>query len=261
MSLRLTVLGSGTIIPSIDRRATALMVEAGGEPYLFDCGPGVLEAMEELGFSFRSLYNIFLTHYHPDHTLGLGRLLAAINNDTISIVRERLAIHGPSGLKDFLESWNNLYSSTLPKRDYLELDEIGSGDVSREGLVRIRAAEAKHGDIPALAYRIDEENTSIVYTGDSEYSETLVELSAGAGVLVAECSFPDERPVPGHMTPSDVGRLASDAGVEQVLLVHMYPEVDGTDPARSVKKRYKGRVTVARDGMVLDLGVDESGQK
>ena len=237
------------------------MIEAEGEPYLFDCGPGVLEAMEELGFNFRSLYKIFLTHFHPDHTLGLGRLLAAINNDPASADRERLIVHGPRGLKDFFERWNTLYSSTRPDRDYLELDEVGPGDVTREGLIRIRAAEAQHGDMPALAYRIEEESTSIVYTGDSEYSESLIEFSSGAGILVAECSFPDERPVPGHMTPADVGRLASEARAEQVLLVHMYPEVDGTDPARSVKKRYKGRVTVARDGMVLDLGVDESGQK
>ncbi|MCK4236119.1 MAG: MBL fold metallo-hydrolase [Candidatus Krumholzibacteria bacterium] len=253
MHLRVTVLGSGTIIPSAERKPTALLIEAGQVAYLFDCGPGILQALEDTGFSFRSLNRVLFTHFHPDHTLGIGRLLAAINNDPASDKRQRLVFYGPCGLSDFIGRWNELYCSTTPGGDCLELVEVGAGEVLRDGDVWIRAVRVEHGDHEALAYRVDRRDASIVYTGDTAFTESLVELAKDTDLLVSECSFPDDRPAEGHLTPSDVGRLASRSRAGRVVLVHLYPVFEGSDPARSVKKHYGGPVIAARDGMTIDL--------
>jgi ribonuclease BN (tRNA processing enzyme) len=253
MSLQVRILGSGTIIPARRRRATSLAVGRGDEWCLFDCAPGSLDALEGTGLSFRDLERVFLTHFHPDHTLGIGRLLAALRVDDSSGGQGGLTLYGPSGLADFIERWHALYPATLPKGAPPALVEVDGGEVYGGGGVTVRAAAADHDGRPALSYRFDADDAGIVYTGDTAYTETLVELARGVELLIAECSFPDDRPMAGHMTPSDVGRLAERCGAARVVLVHLYPVFGVRDPAEAVTRLYGGPVTVAEDGMKIDL--------
>ncbi len=112
---------------------------------------------------------------------------------------------------------------------------------------RLSWAPAAHRP-ESIAYRLDGEGGAFVFTGDTEYSESVVELARGAHTLLLECSFPDDDPVPGHLTPSSVARIASEAGVERVVLTHIYPTADEQDLAAEVGRGYDGEVLVARDG-------------
>ncbi len=253
MTLRLTVLGSGTIVPTQARRATSLLLEGGGEDILLDCGPGALQSIEDAGGSYRDIHRILLTHFHPDHTLDLGRLFSAIRNDTAVTGQKWLVIYGPKGLESFISGWDGLYGSIVPDGDTLNLVPMEPGYEIDIGDMLITAGLAKHGGRPALAWRIDLAGRSIVYTGDTSHSERLAEFASGADLLVSECSFPDESPADGHMTPSVVGEMAASAGVGEVLLVHMYPFFGETDPAAEVRRRFKGKVTTGRDGLVIEL--------
>jgi ribonuclease BN (tRNA processing enzyme) len=253
MAFRVTVLGSGTILPSRERRATSLLVEASEYVLLFECGPGTLDAVEESGFSFRMLGDIFLTHYHPDHSLGIGHLLAALNVDPVSRYEGKLRLYGPRGLIDLVSRWNALYRSTTPMRDFLELNEIDEATLPFGARTTVRAAPARHGDAPALSYRIDHGERSIVYSGDTSYTESLVELARGVDLLISECSFPDSRAVEGHLSPSTVGRLAAAAAVRHVILVHMYPLFDDGNPLTEVRRHYHGPADIAHDGLEFDL--------
>jgi ribonuclease BN (tRNA processing enzyme) len=88
-----------------------------------------------------------------------------------------------------------------------------------------------------------------VYTGDTEYSESVVELARGAHTMLVECSFPDNSPVPGHLTPHGVARMASEAGVGRVVLTHLYPAAEALDLRREVGRGYDGEIVVADDGL------------
>ncbi len=253
MALRLTVLGSGTIVPSQVRRATSLLLEGGGEDILLDCGPGALQSIEETGRSYRDIHRILLTHFHPDHTLDLGRLFSAIKNDTAVTGRHWIVIYGPEGLEDFVSGWGGLYGGIVPGDDMLNLVPMEPGYEIDIGDMLITAGQADHGGRPALAYRIDLSGRSIVYTGDTSYSERLAQFASGADLLVSECSFPDESPAEGHMTPAMVGEMAASAGAGEVLLVHMYPFFGETDPAAEVRRRFKGKVTTGRDGLIIEV--------
>ena len=92
-----------------------------------------------------------------------------------------------------------------------------------------------------------------MYTGDTEYSESVVELARGAHTLLIECSFPDATPVPGHLTPSSAARISSEAGVERVVLTHIYPAADELDLPAEIGSKYDGEVIVAKDGLKFSV--------
>jgi ribonuclease BN (tRNA processing enzyme) len=112
---------------------------------------------------------------------------------------------------------------------------------------RLAWAPAEHRP-ESIAYRLDGAGGSFVYTGDTEYSESVVELARGAHTMLVECSFPDESPVPGHLTPAAVARMASESGVRQIVLTHIYPAADELDLPAEVGRGYDGEVVVAQDG-------------
>jgi ribonuclease BN (tRNA processing enzyme) len=64
-----------------------------------------------------------------------------------------------------------------------------------------------------------------------------------------ECSFPDDSPVPGHLTPSSAARIAAEAGVERVVLTHIYPAVDDAFLIADIQRGYDGEIIVAEDGL------------
>ena len=250
MRLRLRILGSGTIIPRADRRSPAILVEA-GESWLLDCGPDAPQALAECGIRYGALRRIFLTHLHPDHSLGLGRLLAARRNDRDE--RPFPALYGPRGLDDLVAGWGTLYPGARLRGAPPATRELEPGEEIEAGDARIRCAAAEHGDAPALSYRLERGGASIVYTGDTEFTEPVVELAAGADLLVAECSAPDDAPLAGHLTPSSLAALARETGVKRLLATHLYPAMENVDIAGRVGAVWDGRIEVARDGTVVEL--------
>jgi ribonuclease BN (tRNA processing enzyme) len=253
MAIRIVILGTGTVIPSSSRGATSLLIEAHGEKALFDCGPGALEAVERSGRAYRDIKKIFLTHFHPDHTLDMGRLFAAMKNDESYSIGERLEIFGPPGLERFVDGWDSLYGGIVPGNDCITLIE-GSWEVghSGDGPV-VTACEVDHTGHEAYAYRLSYRDSSVAYTGDTGYASSVVELAMGADLLVAECSFPEERAVEGHLTPSSAGRIAQEAGVGRMILVHLYPLVEEAVALDGVRRLYGGPVEVASDGMEIEI--------
>jgi ribonuclease BN (tRNA processing enzyme) len=138
--------------------------------------------------------------------------------------------------------------------DYpLEVSELPHGCASPIDLpdCSISWAPARHRP-ESIAYRIESAGRAFVYTGDTEYSESVVALAREADTLLIECSFPDDNPVPGHLTPSSVARIASEAGVERVVLTHLYPAIDHLDFISFVGGKYGGEVLVAEDGMKFE---------
>ncbi len=253
MPLEVTILGSGVIIPTIRRRATSLLIRSDDFTFLMDCGPSTPEALEENGLAYHSVETVMFTHYHPDHTLGVGHLFSALKNDRRVDENHHLRFYGPPGLIRMVEGWRALYPTSIPAGNRLELNEIGEGLAVDEKGVRISASSARHGDRGALSYRVDSGEGSFVYTGDTGYTEDLVEISGGSDLLISECSFPEEMKMDSHLTPAGVGRLAERAGVNRVILVHMYPEFGDTDPAAEVGKYYRGPVKRGYDGMRVKL--------
>jgi len=252
MAIRITVLGSGTIIPTDKRNPTSILLEIAGEMVLLDCAPCALASLESVGLRFSDVDRVFITHFHPDHTLGLGRLMAALNQLPPAVVRP-IEIYGPEGLEEFIERWHILYPATTPKHGGVKLIELGEEAGLPSLPYSFRCMGVRHGGMRALAYRFEFNGVSVVYTGDTEIFEGLVEFVRGCDLLISECSFPDTHRVDGHMTPEDVSELAAESSVGAVLVVHMYPELDGIDVESIIRRKYRGRIYLGYDSFQITI--------
>jgi ribonuclease BN (tRNA processing enzyme) len=135
---------------------------------------------------------------------------------------------------------------------FLELNELKAGTVDF-GAWRLTARPVPHTDV-SLAYRIEADHGSVVYSGDTDYSEDLIRLAKGADLLILECAFPEGQKVTGHLTPSLAGEIAAQAGVKRLLLTHFSPACVGHDLVSACQKLFPGEILLARDLMRLTVG-------
>jgi ribonuclease BN (tRNA processing enzyme) len=165
-----------------------------------------------------------------------------------------LNVTGPEPFEGFWASimavWGEWMAGGYPVHTK-ELPHVCHAPLELDGC-RLTWAPAAHRP-ESIAYRLDGENGSFVYTGDTEYSESVVDLARGADTLLVECSMPDDAPVPGHLTPSGAARMAREAAVNRVILTHLYPPVDDGRLPAAVEKTFDGEVHVAHDGLRLSV--------
>ena len=93
----------------------------------------------------------------------------------------------------------------------------------------------------------------LVYSGDTDYSEQLVDLARQADLLICESAFPENWKVQGHLTPALAGAIAARAGVRRLMLTHFYPVCDRTDIEAECRRTYDGPLILARDLMRVTL--------
>jgi ribonuclease Z len=116
-NIKITLLGTGTPVPSIERFGPSTLVEAGTEKLLFDVGRGTTQRLWQLAIPLRAITNVFFTHYHSDHTVGLpdlwlsGWLPAAFGQRTTA-----LPVWGPSGIKELTTNLENAYQADIRMR-------------------------------------------------------------------------------------------------------------------------------------------------
>lgn len=252
--MRVTVVGTGTAAPRLERRQSCVVVDAGGEMLVFDLGSGAVRGLVRAGLDPFSADRIFFTHFHPDHTVDVVPLLFAMKYGTDESRTRTLHITGPQPFLDFWRSITDVWGEWMVGDYPTEVSELPHDCPSPLGLpgCRVSWAPAKHRP-ESISYRLDSENGAFVYTGDTEYAESVVELARGAHTLLIECSFPDENPVPGHLTPSGVARIASEANVERVVLTHIYPAAEELDLVAEVSQGYDGEVILAGDGLRFEV--------
>jgi ribonuclease Z len=147
--IRLTFLGTGAAVPSVERNVTALMIEREGEPLLFDCGEGTQRQMMRYAVGF-TVQDVFFTHYHADHTLGLPGLLRTMGlQDRTAPLR----LYGPPGADAQLGALVTLGMER--PRFPVTIHEIRPGEQLDRGEYLIEAGEALHKGA-ALGYALVE---------------------------------------------------------------------------------------------------------
>ena len=252
--MEITVVGSGTAVPRLSRRQSCVVVRSGGETMVFDLGSGAARGMVHAGLDPFAVDRIFFTHFHPDHTVDIVPLLFAIKYGAEEERTRSLTISGPEPFGQFWDSIMAVWGRWM-RGDYAtEVNDLpveGAEPLELPGCT-LRWAPAEHRP-ESIAYRLEGDSGAFVYTGDTEYSEAVVALARGAHTMLIECSFPDDSPVAGHLTPSGVARMASESGVGRVVLTHIYPAADQMDLVTEVGHGYDGEVLLAEDGLELEV--------
>lgn len=245
----LTVVGSGTLVPSRRRSTPALCLEEDGFQATVDGGSGTLRRQAELGIDFRSTDTLFFTHIHPDHTLDLLHFLFA-SNYTPGFTRARPArLVGPPGFGKFVDHLRDgVRGWTDGGEAGFEVVELEDGASLEAGPLGIRAVRLDHM-VTDLGYRFTTPaGRSLAVTGDTGWCDALLDLARGVDLLVAECSTDEAHPAPGHLSAPETGRLAAEAGVGQLVLVHLYPLPDDRVRLEEAGRRFDGPIHLAADG-------------
>lgn len=277
---RLILLGTaGGPTPKVDRSAPASAIVIDGAIYVIDCGNGVARQMVKAGLDLGRIRDVFITHQHSDHNADYGNLLLlAWETD----LHTRVDTYGPPPLKRMTQLFLAMDDYDIRTR---ETDEgrpplaplivpheiTHGGVVMQDANVKVTAALVQHPPVtPAFAYRFDCPDRSIVFSGDTRTSENLIELARGADILVHEvidlqaidAVVKNESQatrlrthlLAAHTPMSQVGQIATKAGVKTLVLNHFVP---GAPPIPdqvwydAVKPHFKGKLIVGRDLMEL----------
>jgi ribonuclease BN (tRNA processing enzyme) len=254
--LKVTILGSGTGVPSLARSSCSILIEIKGELLLFDIGPGTMGRALESGVTLDRISYLFISHLHPDHTGELVSLLFAGKYPGMEKRKIPLTIIGAKGMKTFYEGLRRVYGKwvemgedalVIREMNNRKADDLGFGpfDVTTMPMDHIESS---------IGFRVTvSDGTSLVYTGDTDYCDNVVELSRSTDLLVCEAALPDDMKVDGHLTPSLAGRIATEAKVRALLLTHFYPECEGIDIEAQCRRTYRGDLILAEDLMQIEL--------
>lgn len=241
------ILGSGTGEPSLKRSSTSILIKTDNLKILLDIGPGTLKSFSKLAIDYYDIDYLFLSHFHPDHVLELPYLLFLYKNKNPKR-RKSLNIIGPKGLKKFYKGLIYTFKDYIKGNYPLRLTEISSNRLKFKSF-NVRSLPLLHTE-NSIGIRFEFSNGRVaVYTGDTDYCKNLIKLSRDANLLFIECSFPDTLKTSGHMSPSLIAKVASEANVNRVVLIHMYPICEKFDIIKQVKKAFDNEVLMGLDLM------------
>lgn len=246
MSLAVTLLGTGSPMPSPDRAGPATLISAGDGPdaehYLVDAGRGVLMRLAALGLGAPNLAAVLITHLHSDHITDLNDVITT--RWVMTFTETPLTIVGPVGTQKVVD---HLLASLEPDIEYRlahheDLDhrppvtviEVTEGVVALPGDVSITCAQTDHKPVePSIGYRFEYDGAAVVTAGDTVPCAGLDALCSGADALVHTvirkdiiANVPMQRmqdTLDYHSSPEEAGGTAQRAGLDTLILTHYVP--------------------------------------
>ncbi len=212
-----------------------------------DLGPGAFTAFSGES-SIDQVDALMISHGHLDHC---SDLLAWYHAGRYGVVRRPpIVAYAPEGVFDRVQAF--VRHSDEEMAMVFDHHLVGPGDLTGVGDMSLRFAEATH-PVPTVATRATVRGTSIVYTGDTGWSDDVVELARGADAMLCDATTLEDFMPDVHCTPEVAGRMAARAGVERLLLTHLREDV-ATDRAIDQASRvFPGPISVVRAGDLIEF--------
>jgi ribonuclease Z len=260
----------------VDRYGPSILIEAGSEKLLFDCGREASLRLTQAGVSLGVITKIFLTHLHSDHVIGLPDLFLT---PWASEAARQVPIHvwGPPGTRDMMDHLQKAFAFDIHVRRDLDerysaegikavSHEIREGVVFEEEGVKVTAFLVDDAVVkPAFGYRVDYAGHSVVLSGDTRRSENLIRAAAGTNLLIhevvdaeAELANPGNRTrqqmeniIGHHTTIADVTDVLN--RVKPKLAVYSHITGEGAVLVQKTRPAYAGRLEAGEDLMTITV--------
>ena len=250
--MKLSVLGCSGSVPVPGNPASGYLLSFPDAPsIILDLGPGTFAELQKLQDPCDA--HVALTHLHADHCSDFPSLMVWRRFHPTAPAAQRNKFFGPS------EACTRLGRVSADcDRDVDDMSDTFEAHVWREGVservdaVTITPYQSVH-PTEAYALRIeDEAGRVLTYSGDSAYTDGLVPAARGADVFMCEAAWGETSAGKAggmHMSGAEAGRLARQAGVGRLVLVHLQPWGDTEATVNAARGEFDGDITVARAGM------------
>lgn len=243
--MKLTVIGSWGAYPSDGGATSGYLVQAEGYNVLLDCGSGVLSKLPAY-LDINDLHSVVISHFHADHTADTGVLRhAVIVQKALENRKDKLFFYAPQ-----VEPWFSelTHDGCTEGRPYSENGRYQIGPFF------FTFCRADH-PVPAYSMRIECCGSSLGYTGDTNWNDTLPHFFEGVDLLLSEASLFNrfKGKIPGHMTSVEAAELAEKASVKRLVLTHFphFGELSGLK--LEAEANFSGPVDLAIEGNSWDF--------
>ena len=245
--MHLQFVGCGDAFGSGGRFNTCFHLVGNGINALIDCGATSLVAMNKLKIDRNDIDVVFISHFHADHVAGLPFLILEANYVT---KRTRpLTVVGPPGLKTrFPEVMEGGFpgTGTMELNFPLRLVELEIGKRRDIGAVGVTAFHVVHDDRagPCLGFRFEIEGKVIAFSGDTEWTDVLIEIGREADLFICE-AYTRDKPITTHMALSVLERHLPQIRPKRLILTHMSNDM--------LAHRAEVPYETAADGLIVEL--------
>lgn len=241
--MKLTIIGCWGGYPKAGGASSGYLLEKDDFTLAIDFGSGVLSKMQNF-IGPEELNAVVLSHYHSDHIADIG------------VLQHARLIQGYLGKKtDPLPIYGHRFDEAeFNKLTYKDITYgVGYDGIKpiRIGPFEVEFARTKHS-VPCFAMKFSTGGKSLVFTGDTAYTENLVPFARGAEVLLCECNFYGHQngEEAGHMNSRDAGTLAVKASVKKLILTHLPHFGDTSLLVKEAGEIYGGPVQLAEYGQI-----------
>ncbi len=270
--VKVQVLGSGGPELSDGRASSSYLIWLDNKGVvLIDAGAGSSLNYEKSGAELVDLQMIAFTHFHVDHSADFPAFIKAFY---FTERTQNLLVFGPEG-NHFMPSASEFTNRLLGSRgayaylnDYLNKEAASPFKIISQNIAGVKrrpeavyashsialfAIPVHHGSLPALAWRVELAGCAISFSGDmSNRYQTLVKLAQQTDILIAHNAIPETMQGAGralHMPPSEIGKIARQAGVKKLILSHRMRRTLGKEQisSRFIKQAYQGPLVYAND--------------
>jgi ribonuclease BN (tRNA processing enzyme) len=247
--MRLTIVGCGDAFGSGGRANTCFLVESGSTTMALDFGATSLVRLRQMDIDPNIIDAVILSHLHGDHFGGLPFLLLDCQFDTR---RERpLPIIGPVGTSQRVPAALEVFFPGASRNKWrypLELIDLPCRTTHRFGPFEIETIEVVHpSGAPSTGVRIHDGERLLAFSGDTMWTEALVDIAKGADLFITECYKLDGAP-PNHLDLATIEANRPRFSAGRIMLTHMSAAVLSHLP----EVEAKGYLT-AHDGLIIDV--------
>lgn len=224
--VELIVLGAGDAFGSGGRNQAAFLISLPSWSLLLDCGATTLVALKRLGLDAGAIKILLLSHFHGDHTAGIPFLF--LEYQFLVRRQDPLIIAGPPGIEERVEGlWRTMYierGGAIDRRFSVQYVTLPSKKWTQVGPVEVFPLEVAHyHQEVAYGYQVRVGGNVLGYSGDTEWTDTLTQLSEGCDLFICE-SYRYDRKLRFHLSYEEIKGNRSTLNCKRLLLTHLHED-------------------------------------